>query len=266
MTVGWAWVMRSVAALASILALAFAGQALASQSVQLRPDAAAHGGRVTLADLFGDAGAAGPVTLAAGVQPGGQVVLDAGRVQAVAAAHGLAWSNPQGLRVVILMAGALDAPAPSAGAAAGRAAGALTWTRTLQAGEIVQPDDLAWSTSPASAPLDAPREARAVIGQAARRQLRAGEAVSLTDVVAAQVIKKDDVVQVVFETDSLKLTLEGKAVTGAALGQSVSILNPGSKKVIEAVASGPGQALVGPAADRLKAAARANPALYASLR
>jgi flagella basal body P-ring formation protein FlgA len=250
-----------------VLALAFAAPAMAAQSVELRPDAAAHGGRVTLADLFDGAGAAGDVTLATGVQPGGQVVLGAGRVQAAAAAHGLDWANPQGLKVVILMAdvrpASLLAEAP-AGAAAAREAGALTWARTLQAGEVVQPDDLVWAR--AVAPPGAPREPRVLLGQAARRQLRAGDAASFSDVTAPQVIRKDDVVQVTYEAEGMKLTLEGRAVTGAALGQNVSVLNPASKKTIEAVASGPGQALVGPEADRLKAAARANPALYASLR
>jgi flagella basal body P-ring formation protein FlgA len=201
------------------------------------------------------------------VRPGAQVVLDAAQVQAIAAANGLAWPNPQGLRVVILVGDASPrAVAVAAAPQARREAGALTWARTLQPGEVVQPDDLVWSSNASAAPLDAPREPRAVVGQAARRQLRAGEAVTLSDIVPAQVIRKDDVVQVVFQAEGMKLTLEGRAVTGAALGQSVSVLNPASKKVIEAVASGPGQALVGPEADQLRAAARANPALYASLR
>src|SRR5579862_9773872 len=91
--------------LAALLLLA-ASPALAAQSVELRPDAAAHGGRVSLGDLFDDAGAAGPVVLAAGVSAGRQAVLDARRVQAIAAAHGLDWSNRQGLKVIIVTADA----------------------------------------------------------------------------------------------------------------------------------------------------------------
>jgi hypothetical protein len=49
--------MKRLILLAALLALA--SPALASQTVQLRADAAAHDGRVTLADLFDDAGAAG---------------------------------------------------------------------------------------------------------------------------------------------------------------------------------------------------------------
>jgi flagella basal body P-ring formation protein FlgA len=248
------------------LLLAIAAPALAAQSVELRADAAAHGGRVTLADLFDDAGAAGQVLLAAGVQPGGQVVLDAPRVQAIAAAHGLSWANPEGLKLIIARADAADAPA-TAVAGRPRQASVLAYARDLRAGEVVQPDDLVWSKDAAyGAPLDAPHDAREVIGQAARRALRAGAPVSQSDVSAPQVIRKDDVVQVIYEAGGVKLVLQGVAMGAAAVGQPVSVLNPSSKKVIEAVASGPGQALVGPGADELKAAARANPNLLASLR
>lgn len=244
--------------------LATSTSALAAQQVELRADAAAHQGRVTLADLFNDAGAAGQVTLASGLEPGGQVVLDAGRVRAIAAAHGLSWPNAEGLRVIIARTDAPGMPPP---ADRSRQDSVLAYARDLRAGEVVQPEDLVWSKSAAyGAPLDAPRDARAVIGQAVRRPLRAGAPVSQADVAAAQVIRKDDVVQVVYEAGGIKLVLQATAVGSAAVGQSVSVVNPGSKKIIEAVASGPGQALVGPQADALKAAARANPGLYASLR
>jgi flagellar basal body P-ring formation protein FlgA len=49
------------------------------------------------------------------------------------------------------------------------------------------------------------------------------------------------------------LTLQGKAVSGAAVGETLSIQNTASKKIIEAVATGPGSAVVGPQAQALKA-------------
>ena len=58
--------------------------------------------------------------------------------------------------------------------------------------------------------------------------------------------------------------LQGKALTGAALGEAVDILNPASRKIIQAIASGPDEAVVGPSAEQVKFAA-ANPKLFASL-
>jgi hypothetical protein len=39
----------------------------------------------------------------------------------------------------------------------------------------------------------------------------------------------------------------------------VSVINPSSKKIIQAVASAPGQAVVGPEAEQIRAAARQSP-------
>jgi flagella basal body P-ring formation protein FlgA len=206
------------------------------------------------------------VVLAAGVSPGRQTVLEARRVQAIAAAHGLDWSNSEGLKVIIVTATAASPGRVLPEAQAQPRQEVLTWVRSLQPGEVVQAEDLVWSKGAATVPIEAPRAPAAIIGQAVRRPLHAGDAVSQTDVAPALVIRKDDVIQVVYQVDGMKLTLQGKAQSGAAIGQSVSVINPVSKKVIEAVASGPGQALIGPEADRLKAEARTDPGLYASLR
>jgi flagella basal body P-ring formation protein FlgA len=105
-----------------------------------------------------------------------------------------------------------------------------------------------------------------VIGQAARRPLRAGAAVALHDVSPPQVIKRDDMISVAFQADGLKLVLQAKALSAAAVGDVFMAVNPGSKKEIQVVATGPGQAAVGPEADRLRANLRANPQFLASLR
>ncbi len=52
----------------------------------------------------------------------------------------------------------------------------------------------------------------------------------------------------------------GKAMRSAGLGEPVAIMNTTSNRVIDAVASGPGQAVAGPAAD----AARAAPQQFAA--
>ena len=255
----------AAAALAMLIgpAPAFAG------AVELRSDIVAPNGRVTLGDLFADAGAAGAVVVATGGAPGGSLVLDTRQVQALAASHGLAWSNERGLNRLIARVETGAAPGLSASggpAARRRDAEVLTYARDFTAGEIVQPEDIVWATpSGFGSPIDAPRDARAVIGQSARRPLRAGTAVSMADLGAAKVIRKDDVVQVAYASGGIKLVLQGRAMSGAALGELVDIQNPASKKTIQAVASGPDEAVVGPEAERIKSANAGNPRLFASL-
>ncbi|HEX7759424.1 MAG TPA: flagellar basal body P-ring formation chaperone FlgA, partial [Caulobacteraceae bacterium] len=99
-----------------------------------------------------------------------------------------------------------------------------------------------------------PRSADAVIGMAARRPLREGDAVALRDVSAPVVVKAGDMITVVYEDGGIRLTLQAKAMANAAVGDSLNVQNTASKKVIEAVATGPDEAAVGPEAARLKAA------------
>ena len=60
-------------------------------------------------------------------------------------------------------------------------------------------------------------------------------------------IKKDDVISLVYSDQGVTLTLQAKALENAVAGQVFNALNPESKKIIQAVATGPGQAVVGPA-------------------
>ncbi|HXA39221.1 MAG TPA: flagellar basal body P-ring formation chaperone FlgA [Phenylobacterium sp.] len=237
-----------------VAALALAGPAFAGRAVSLRPDAASGDSVVTLGDLFDGAGAAARVTVAE--RTGQTVVLDAAAVQAAARRAGLDWDNPDGLRKIVvragLSAGSAAAPAAGAGAAHGNVQ-VLTYTRSLNAGEIVQPTDLTW-VKVAAAPADSPTEAEAVIGQAAKRPLRAGAVVLARDVGAAIVIKPGDTVTVTYEADGISLSLEGKAMGGAGVGESLVVLNTQSKKTVQAMVTGPGQAVVGPAAQDIKTA------------
>lgn len=239
--------MSVVASGVVLFALFIVAPARADQ-VTLRPQLAAAAGRVTLGDLFQDAGPAAEVVVASGGTAGGSLVLDAGEVQSVAAANGLQWPNPSGLRRLIVQ---LEAAAPSR-AGRTRPAEVLALARDFRAGELIQPQDLVWTAAPAWTPANTPRDPREIIGQAPRRPMQAGAVVSLSDLSTPLVIRKDDVVQVAYAADGIKLVLEGKAMGSASVGDAVDIMNPTSKKTIQAVASGPDQAVVGPEAERLK--------------
>ncbi|MGC1302879.1 MAG: flagella basal body P-ring formation protein FlgA, partial [Caulobacteraceae bacterium] len=49
--------------------------------------------------------------------------------------------------------------------------------------------------------------------------------------------------------EGMVLSLIGKAMGDAAVGEPVEVLNTSSKKVIQAIAVGPGHASIGPAAE-----------------
>ena len=236
--------MRSLLLLAA--ALAFAGPALAGQPVTLKADTADADGMVTLGDLFDGAGAAGRTPVAA--KPGAGIVLDAQAVQAIARRAGLDWANAEGIRKIVVRGGV--ATATSASAPRGNV-DVLTYARNLAAGEIVQPSDVIWGKAAATL-ADAPSDPDMLIGMAAKRALRAGASVSARDIGAAQVIKMGDIITVVYESEGVSLALQGKAMGSAGVGEALAVQNTASKKIIQAMVTGPGQAIVGPAADRMK--------------
>ena len=245
--------------LITVCALALAGPALAGQAVTLKYDTTDSDGRITLGELFDGAGSASGLQVAVRVGP--TAVLEAGQVQSFARRAGLDWSNPQGIRRIIVRQG-VEGGGEIAGAGRARAnVEVLAYARSLAAGEIVQPQDLIW-TKAAAAPVDAAQDADALIGMSARRPLREGAAASLRDVAAAQVIKNGDLVSVTYEDGGISLTLQGKAMAVAAVGDSFAVQNGLSKKIIEAVATGPGSAIVGPEAQRLRA--NRSPSRYAA--
>ena len=241
------------------MSILYAAAASAGVPVELSANPVDADGQVTLGEIFENAGAAGGTFVVS--RQGPTVVLDAGQLQGFAHRAGLDWANSRGLRRVIIRGGeAQPSPSPLAAAAGGNRSAAaprnvqvLAYARSLSTGEIVQPSDVVWAQA-AAAPSDAPRDAEAIIGMSARRPLREGAVVGLHDVSAPQVIRTGDTIVVTYSSGGVTLALQARAMGNAALGDAFNVRNTASNRTFEAVASGPGQALVGPDAQRLRAA------------
>ena len=252
--------MRRIALAFAALCFSAATAAMAGTPVTLLPDPAS-GPSITLGDLFiGVTPAVARVVVGNGAPAGLNAVLDAGEVQQIAHMNGLDWANPTGIRRIIVHGGAVAAEANRPQAASEKMVEVLTYARSLAAGEVIQPADLTYAKVPAfQAPQDLPRDAAEIIGKAARRPLKSGTAVASLDVTAAQVIKREDMIAVTFHAEGMTLTLQGKALAGAAIGETLNVMNLTSKKVIQAVA-------VGPEAEELKSAGAPSALQYAANR
>jgi flagellar basal body P-ring formation protein FlgA len=260
----------ALAALNLIAVAVCAGPALAGQAVTLRTDLSAAGPSITLGDLFDGAGAVAKTAVGSGAPVGLSAVLDAGEVQRIAHIHGLDWNNERGVRRIIVLSTA--APAPSAESAGATSAApprhmveALTYAHSLNTGDMVAAQDLTFAkVASLQVPSDAPDDAARVIGKVARRPLRAGATVSAQDVAVAQVIKRDDVIEIAYRDGGVNLVLQGRAMTAAGAGEPVTVMNPTSKKTFQAIAIGPDEAVVGPEAERMRQASQIDPAQFAS--
>ena len=245
--------LRLAALIAALWALA--APALASE-VTLKANPVDDDGQVTLGEVFDGAGSAASVVVAR--RSGPSVVIEAAALQAQARRAGLVWSNPQGLRRVVVRQGSSATSPGAAGGSTvtrGETVEALTWTRSVAAGETIRPEDVAWTPVQAHLlPPGAPQDADAVVGLSARRALRSGSAVRPDDVTQPKVISRNDLVTVTYQAPGVTLTVTGRAQRDAARGQPVAIVNLQSGRTIDAVATGPGRAVAGPAAQSARRA------------
>jgi len=113
--------------------------------------------------------------------------------------------------------------------------------RDLAIGEIIAESDLTTIELPADrasgALLTSPAN---LAGQAARRPLRARTPLFAYDVKKPVLVKKGELVAVIYSFPGIELTAQGQAQADAANGETVSILNTRSRRTIEARVTGAG--------------------------
>jgi flagella basal body P-ring formation protein FlgA len=89
------------------------------------------------------------------------------------------------------------------------------------------------------------RDPKEAAGMEARRALRAGEMIRLSDLKRPTLVAKGANVTLVFEAPGMRLTSVGRALAEGGEGDSIAVLNPTSYRQVQAVIVGPGTARVG---------------------
>jgi flagella basal body P-ring formation protein FlgA len=113
--------------------------------------------------------------------------------------------------------------------------------RPLARGELLRESDILVERKPrAEIPADAVTKVAAVIGSAARRALRPGQTLRPADLMKPDLVGRNDIVTILFEAPGLSLTARGRALTAGAEGETVTVINPQSKRVLQATVTGPG--------------------------
>jgi flagellar basal body P-ring formation protein FlgA len=91
----------------------------------------------------------------------------------------------------------------------------------------------------------------AVVGMAARRQLRPDQPLHAADLMKPEIVARNDTVTIVYQAPGLMLTLSGQAQEAGALGDTIGVLNIDSKRTVQGVISAPGRVTVGAAPTRV---------------
>lgn len=120
-------------------------------------------------------------------------------------------------------------------------------TRAIGAGEVVSAADLrviriragSWAGELVRSPGQA-------AGFASRRPLAKGQPILVADLERPVLVRRGMSVRMGLNAPGIVLTAEGIAAGPAGMGERVQVLNPGSKMLVEAEVTGPGQVRVMP--------------------
>ncbi|MCH8488904.1 MAG: flagellar basal body P-ring formation chaperone FlgA [Oceanicaulis sp.] len=118
-------------------------------------------------------------------------------------------------------------------------------TRAVARGDVITDDMVRWERLAAGQVRpDTLMRADALIGQEARRTLRADTPLRALDLQAPVMITRGEIVQLVYQVGGLALTARARALDNASEGQTARFLNLQSNRTIQAIAEAPGQARV----------------------
>ncbi|MBY0532776.1 MAG: flagellar basal body P-ring formation protein FlgA [Xanthobacteraceae bacterium] len=121
----------------------------------------------------------------------------------------------------------------------------VTLARAIPRGETIRESDIVVERLPrAEVVADALSRTEQVVNQAARRALRSGQTLRAADLMKPQIVSRDDAVTIVYRTKAVTLTLRGKSMGNGAEGETISVLNPQSKRVVQATVTAPGVVMV----------------------
>ena len=121
---------------------------------------------------------------------------------------------------------------------------ALAVEHPVEHGEVLKASDLTIVRRPKT-DTGVVTDAKAVVGLAARHQLHPGQPLSAGDLMKPEIVQRNDTVTIVYQVPGVTLTLRGQAQETGALGDTISVLNAESKRVVQAVISGPDRVTVG---------------------
>jgi flagellar basal body P-ring formation protein FlgA len=83
-----------------------------------------------------------------------------------------------------------------------------------------------------------------LIGMVPRKALRTGEMIHTADLAKPMLVEKNQLISVVYVAKGLSLTMRGRAQGNGAMGETIRIQNPQSKRIVEGIVSGPGQVTI----------------------
>lgn len=149
-----------------------------------------------------------------------------------------------GFFLALMVAGGAAVSAPSAAdLARDDLVDAPVLTRMVEKGETLGAADFTAAPLPPTAARGALSPDRAS-GQEALRRLQAGRVVRAADIGPPRIIRRGQAITIVLRNGPLTIQAAGRALTDAAVGEPVRVVNLSSSRTLDAVADASGRARI----------------------
>jgi flagella basal body P-ring formation protein FlgA len=132
---------------------------------------------------------------------------------------------------------------------------AAVLTRDVERSEVLKSSDVIAQKRPRAEVGSDAAARHLAVGMQMRKQLRAGQALRVSDLAKPDLVQRDDNVTLIYESTGLYLTIRGKAMEGGTEGDVVNVLNLQSKRTVSGVVVGRDQVAITVATPRLPPAA-----------
>jgi flagella basal body P-ring formation protein FlgA len=118
--------------------------------------------------------------------------------------------------------------------------------RLISAGEVIVADDLEWqAVHLARLSGNSLTDADQLVGRMAKRPLKAGQLLRQSDVAVSPAIRKNDLIRLVVQSGQMTLTVQGKALQDAALGQTIRVVNVNTNRQLSGTVVDAGTVAIG---------------------
>ncbi len=112
----------------------------------------------------------------------------------------------------------------------------LIANRFIRSGEMISDEDISYAKQDKNRLSDGFfKDNQALIGLAARHSIYAGSVFSKTNTMSVPVIKKNQTISLAIRTGSVEIQMLGIAKSDGYLNEPIKVLNPSSKKIIDAI-------------------------------
>ena len=120
-----------------------------------------------------------------------------------------------------------------------------TLIQQVAPGSVIQSGDIDWVRMRSDRlGRGVVRDAAKLTGMSPRRPLRVGQPIRLRDLRQPVVVEKNSLVTIVFESDRMVLTAQGRALEDGPSGRAIRVMNTSSNSVVNAVVRSPGTVIV----------------------